>query len=198
MNASAAEESVIQSLGKANRQPADRWRLWIDGCGGYGLFGGKSWTVGGAIPDNDADIRVRSDMPRLAGQLTRNGEDYFWQPPDSAHRDLLISGKALPIDSSARLVFRRPSTLSTTAVVQLKSAHRFDDHIDHCLLCGDTVLIGPTADNHIVTSNFPDRVVLVFRDGVWKSKRETDGPLETLDLNCRVQLQSLAMTLEKA
>lgn len=182
-----------------DKPPASRWRLWIDGCGGYLLLAGDQWTLGGLSHDSRADICVRADLPRLAGTVERSGGDYFWKGvQESDRRELIPSGRTLALPGSARLTLHQPSALCESAVLTLSPPHRFDQHVDAVLLANETVLVGPSPDCHIRWRQSPDRAVLIRRDGQWLAKSGLAGESTPLAPGRRTMLRTLAMTLEEA
>ena len=189
----------------------------MDGCGGFLLLPGERWTVGGVDQDSPADVCVRADWPRRAGVIEREGADYFWraslqqssgQQPSGANevehkpRELMTSGRTLPITGSAEMKLVCPSSLSTSATLSLKAPHRFDGHVNSVILVNDTFLIGRSSDCHIRLSadldSTPNRTVVVFRSGRWQAKADDETYFHELFPGVRTSLQSLAITLEQA
>jgi hypothetical protein len=189
--------------------PASRWRLWIDGCGGYLLLSGSRWTLGGVSETSHADICVRADLPRLAGTIERCGGDYFWKPVQShskrelakrelAKRELVVHGRSLSVSGSAGVILQQPSALCDSAVLTVRPPHRLDEHVDAVVLANQTVLVGPGSECHIRCRELVERVVLIRRDDSWMVKEGTVGQARELRVGERVRLQTLAMTLEQA
>ncbi len=188
--------------------PAPRWRLWIDGCGGFLLLAGNHWSVGGLSQAGTADVCVRADWPRYAGSIERAGGDYFWNgaraaaspeltTPEMIARELITSGQTLPVPGSAALTLRQPSPLCDSAVLSLSPPHRFDQHVDGVVLVNETLLVGPTPDCHIRCRESSDRAVLTRRGDRWLAKAGLAGDFEPLEPGQRITLRSLAMTLEE-
>jgi hypothetical protein len=176
-----------------------RWRLWVDGSGGYLLLTGNSWSVGGLNQRMNADVCVRADWASLTGHIERAGNDYFWRGRAStAERILIRSGQVLPIPGSASIILRQPSPLCDSAVLQLKPPHRFDQHVDGVVLVNETLLVGPTIDCHIRCRESSDRAVIARRGDKWVAKAGLSGDFEELCPGRRMTLRTLAMTLEKA
>lgn len=179
--------------------PASRWRLWVDGCGGFLLLAGKRWTVGGVGDDRGADIRVRADLPRVAGTIERSGADYFWLGSrESDQRELIRSGEPLAVQGSARLSLQQPSPLCESAVLQLRAPHRFDEHVDAVVLVNETILVGPGADCHLRCRDCSERAVLIRRGSEWIAKPGLAGESVALEPGKRTLVKTLAMTLERA
>lgn len=185
--------------------PAPRWRLWIDGCGGYLLLPGTSWTLGGLSARPIADVRVRADWPRVAGRIERQASDYFWCDlssalPTAPKRTLITPGQVLPVAGSARMQLRQPNPLVATAVLELAPPHRFDEHVDGVVLLDQTLLIGPYQECHLrceapAGETIPERFLLTYRDGRWQAG--VAGHLGPLVVGRTTQLQSITMTLEQ-
>ena len=191
--------SVIKPQPKAPQSPVSRWRLWVDGCGGYLLMTGVRWSVGGLSPVSTVDICVQADWPRLAGQISRRGADYFWQGQKAADQKILLTdGTQVPVDGSALMTLGKPSQLSDTAVLSLNGPHRFDQHVDGVVLVRETILVGPGSDCHLRCRDASDRVVLQLKGNQWYAKAGLLGDFQRLEVGSRVVLQSLAMTLELA
>lgn len=191
--------SVIKSQQKSPQSAVSRWRLWIDGCGGFLLVTGVQWSVGGLSRVSNADICVQADWPRFAGQIIRQGADYFWQGQSSSDsKTLLTDGTPIPIPGSALMTLGKPSQLSDTAVLSLNGSHRFDQHVDGVVLVRETVLVGPGSDCHMRCRTASDRAILQLKDNQWYAKAGLLGDLQQFEVGQRVLIQSLAMTLERA
>ena len=191
--------SAIKTKPKTPQSPVSRWRLWVDGCGGYLLVTGVQWRVGGLSRASTVDICVQADWPRLAGQISRRGADYFWQGQRSADQKILLTdGTQVPVDGSALMTLGKPSQLSDTAVLALNGHHRFDQHVDGVVLVRETILVGPGSDCHLRCRDASDRAILQLKDNQWYAKAGLAGEFQKLELGCRVVIQSLAMTLELA
>ena len=213
MNVSAANATLSKVT-----PPASRWRLWVDGSGGYLLLTGDRWTLGGVSDQAEADIRVRADWPRLAGRIEREAGDYFWC--DMYHkglipkeRTLVTHGQQLPIPGSATVTLIQPSPLTATAVLDLAPPHRYDEHVDRVILVDGTLLIGPSPECHIRcepprndqahdnqthdsdSSQTPERLIMTRRGDRWLVG--TAGDLQELVVGQSTQLQSVTMTLEE-
>ena len=204
--------SAANAIDRKATPPASRWRLWVDGSGGYLLLTGSRWTVGGVSDQGEAEIRVRADWPRLAGRIEREAGDYFWSdiyhkgsiPQD---RTLVTHGQHLPIKGSARVRLIQPSPLTATAILDLAPPHRFDEHIDRVILVDQTLLIGTSSECHIQCeppkenskqdgdANALQRLIMTRRDERWLVG--TAGDLQELVVGQSFQMQSVTMTLEE-
>tara|TARA_R110002049_G_scaffold4601_5_gene32326 strand:+ start:459162 stop:459692 length:531 start_codon:yes stop_codon:yes gene_type:complete len=175
-----------------------RWRLWVDGCGGFLLLGGDAWSVGAVSHCDSADIGVRADWPRLAGQIRRQDDDYLWIESASSNPVLISDGQTLPIPGSAAMTLTKPSPLCRSARLNLSPPHRFADHMDGVVLVADALLIGPDSDCHIRTGGVEDRIVLTRRNTDWLARVGLTGEFTQLSIGNRLTFPSLTMTLETA
>lgn len=181
-----------------NESPTDRWRLWIDGCGGYLLLTGDCWTIGGVTADRQADICVHADLPRTAGTILRSEGDFFWSGVDGCdQREFLSGGQELSVRGSARITFHQPSSLCQSAVLKLAPPHRFDQHVDGVILVHETLLVGPGQDCHIRCRQSSHRIVLLRRANQWLVKLSPQDHSQPLLPGQRKTLQDLTMTLEE-
>jgi hypothetical protein len=179
--------------------PAARWRLWVDGCGGFLLLTGDRWSVGGYSDQSVADVCVRSDWPREAGTIQRADSDYFWEGAGTAdRRELITDRQPIPIQGSAVITLLQPSPLSDSAVLAVSPPHRFDQHVDGVILVNETLLVGPTPDCHIRCRESSDRAVITRRGDRWLAKAGLAGDFVELCPGQRMTLRTLAMTLEEA
>lgn len=189
----------VQATSNERKTPAlRRWRIWIDGCGGFLLLPGNRWTVGGFDAQSNPDICVRADWPRRAGEIHREGADYFWQPNQDEKRRLISPGDVIPVPGSAKMTLQSPSPLSTSARLQLAAPHRFDGHVDGAVLVNETILIGPEKDCHIRAHESESRAILVHRAGNWQAKLVNEDQFRQLVIGERINLDNLAMTMEEA
>ncbi len=208
-------ENQEHSMG--HRPPTPRWRLWVDGCGGFLIIGGDKWTVGGpgashngpgAKRDSATDVSVQADWPREAGTIRRNSDVFFWTPlgtdaeshaeEQSASRMLLTNNQTVPIAGSASMVFSKPSPLSHSAVLSLKPPHRFLGHVDKVILAENTILVGPTPDCAIRCLELDQKWTLVWSQNRWMAKRRESSEWIEFSNGNRTELDSVAMTLEVA
>jgi len=144
-----------------------RYLLWIDGVGGFLLCLGNRLTLGQAVADNPVEIPLVADVSRTHATVTRDPEGYVLEAlravrvnNQETKRALLRSGDRLTLGSSCQLVFGQPVPISTTARLNLASGHRFPLALDGVLLMGETILLGPGPQTHIVVPELRRNVVL--------------------------------------
>ncbi|TWT80028.1 hypothetical protein CA13_14400 [Planctomycetes bacterium CA13] len=184
----------------ASKPPANRWRLWVDGCGGFLVLTGDRWTVGGAMVADKNDIAVGADLPRTAGTILRNDDDYFWENNEAntanAKPAMIQSGTALPIPGSARLNLHKSSPLSGSAVLTLDPPHRFADHIDAVILADQTILVGPTPECNVRGTMLGGNIVMTRRGNRWYGKVIGTQDLKECPIGERVEIGNVALTWE--
>ncbi|TWU41259.1 hypothetical protein Q31b_26980 [Novipirellula aureliae] len=178
-----------------------RWRLWVDGCGGFLLLTGDRWSLGGIASANHSDIMIQADWPRNAGMISRQEDHYVWTPNQTNNEEkpaLIEFGKVIPVAGSAKLRLVQPNPLSPTAVLMLEPPHRFADHVDGVILADQTILIGPAADCHARGTMLTGKVLLVHRSEGWFAKAVGDKEFVKLLIGERTELAEVGMTLENA
>ena len=204
---------------RCSKPPVSRWRLWIDGCGGFLVLTGDAWTIGGpdlasSVDQHNAqsqsrDIRVHADLPRFAGTIHRQSDAFVWQaktPQSSDCQDKsekthwLTNGKPIPIPGSAKMMFTVASPLCQTARLDLVAPHRFAEHVDAVILAGSTILIGQDDQCHIRVPFKGDldvnRLTLTWKNDCWAVKEVGQNEFKTMDLGIQATVGQVAMTLE--
>jgi hypothetical protein len=132
--------------------------LWIDGVGSYAMCDAHEVSIGQAFPENQVDLAIRADISRKACIIRRKGEDHLIQPFQTTSLNgqilerpaILKSGCTLQIGDRVQLRYTRPTLLSGTARLELVSNHRWQPVLNSVILLGDSCVIGPQSDAHIV------------------------------------------------
>lgn len=195
----------------------DRFWLWIDGVGGYLVCGGERVVLGrpNAMDETttEADVTIQADLGRHHASITREGESYRLEASRATYVDdgpvdkalLLRDGQVVRLGEDVRLRFSRPSRLSNSARLDAEGAVAFRPTVSGVILMGETLILGPDIDHHVVCRDWLQRVVLVRR----KQRLEIHGPDDlTIDGrpirdgilprsgNVRVTGEHLAFTLQ--
>jgi hypothetical protein len=148
--------------------------LWIDGVGGYLVCLGNRLTFGQALPGARVDVPLVADVSRLHATLTRDAEGYVVE----AVRPILVNGAAVmrallqpgdrvTMGSSCQYLFRLPVPGSGTARLELVSGHRLPTSVDGVLLMAETLVMGGTAQSHVLIPDLKNPIVLFrHRDGL--------------------------------
>ena len=80
---------------------------------------------------------------------------------------LLAGGDAISIGPRCRLVFRRPSAASGTAILDLTAARLARGDVRQVILMDREILIGPGAAAHVRCDTLAQAAVLQRRGGRW-------------------------------
>jgi tetratricopeptide (TPR) repeat protein len=157
----------------AEGSPA-RVLLWVDGIGGYLVCLAPRVTLGQAAAEALVDVPLVADVSRLHATLTRDAEGYLLEGVKALQvnsqpvtRALLRQNDRVTLGTSCQFVFRQPVPVSTTARLDLVSGHRLPLAVDGVLLMGESLVIGPGPQAHIVVPDLNSPVVLFrHKDGL--------------------------------
>lgn len=182
----AALDGALPSSLPAGR----RFLLWIDGVGGYLVCEGEEIVLGQPAPDGRVDVPILGDVSRQHAKIHRNGEGYLITPL----RPTRINGRAvenvtslpdgslLELGEGVQLRFRRPHALSATARLEFVSRHRTQPTSDAVLLLGESCILGPAANSHVVCREWTRQVVLFRQEGqLWC---RTSGAFQIDERSC--------------
>ena len=166
------------------QQSGRRLVAWIDTVGGYLLCLGDEISLGQRSPQGAADIPFLADLSRRHALIRRDGESYVIIPTHSVRVDgvkltgpvVLRDQALLQLGDMVRLRFRRPHTLSATALLTPESHHRIDPAVDAIVLMSDSCILGPQENSHIRCRHWPGDLVLVRRGD--QVRAHTEMPLE--------------------
>jgi hypothetical protein len=163
--------------GAENLDGLERFLLWVDGVGGYLVCLKANVTLGQAsLPESFVDVPLIADISRLHATLTRDAEGYLLQAVRGAsvngkptERALLRHDDRITLGSSCQVQFRKPSSLSGTARLDLVSGHRLAvGGVDAVLLMADTLILGLGAQAHVLVPDLKQPVILFRnREGLW-------------------------------
>jgi tetratricopeptide (TPR) repeat protein len=149
-----------------------RFLLWADTIGGFLVCLGSHVVLGRATPGNEADVPLLGDLSRRHASIVRTGDSYVVR----AHHDCYINGRrvadeaplrhgdVLRLGPSVELEFHQPSPVSATARLALVSRHRLPLAVDGILLMGETCILGPSSQAHVLAPSLTQPVVL-YRQG---------------------------------
>jgi hypothetical protein len=155
--------------------------LWIDGVGAWLLCCGTSIDIGGpSQADDAADLRLMGPLSRRHATFQYIDDAWFLNPHQPCcvgktrlsaprclyHNDQIILGEKV------QLRFQRPSVLSASAVLQLESFHQPAQSVQGILLVVDSILLGSRADHHVHCADWPERLILLRRDGRFYCRSE--------------------------
>jgi hypothetical protein len=151
--------------------PGGRFLLWVDAVGGYLVCLDNQVILGRAGGDSQADVPLMGDLARHHATLVRDGDSYVVRAQQATYVNgkkvetaPLRDGDVVRLGASVELEFRQPSPVSATARLTVVSRHRLPLAVDGVLLMGETCIIGPTAQAHVVAKGLGDSIVL-YRQG---------------------------------
>ncbi len=199
----------------AVNNPASKSRLllWVDAVGGFFVCLGAEVRLGQAVPDNDVDVPLLADLSRHHATLRRDEEGYTIEPVRDVrlnHQRITTAswvndGSLLELGPALKLRFSRPHPLSSTARLDYVSHHRTQPSSSAVLLMADTLILGPSAHNHVVCRQWPHDVVLHRQHGglfcTSATPLEVDGKRfdgkAPLNLHSRVDGEGFSFSLEE-
>jgi len=146
--------------------------LLVDGAGSSLLVAHDRVRIGRAGGSSAVEVPIPADLQSHHADIVRDGEDYYltaYGPvrvnQGEVKRTRLADGDRIYLGPAAKLVFRRPSGKSDTAVLKLSHRSRLPQDVSDVVLFRETCLIGPQASCHIRTPDGNAQVVLFDRAG---------------------------------
>ncbi|NIL96364.1 MAG: hypothetical protein GTO53_03195 [Planctomycetales bacterium] len=191
-----------------------RLLLWVDAVGGFLICSGRRVLVGQAVPVAGVDVPIQADVSRRHLTIHRDQEGYVAAAAERTVIDgRLVQGAAnlrdgalIELGGHTRLQFRQPHPLSATARLNLVSHHRTQPAVDGIILMADTLILGPTADCHILARQLSGQVVLFRQNRQWRCRTEGEITVNgdkfqaeaSMGPGCRVEGRDFSLTLEIA
>jgi hypothetical protein len=160
--------SPLFEVARVTNQPdLPRFLIWIDAVGGFLVCPGAEVKFGQAIPASPIDVPLVADVSRHQLTIRRDAEGYVLDPVrETALNGIRLASAATLGDGDklglgpVELLFRRPHPLSATARVDFGSFHRTRPSCDAVLLMGDSCVLGPKPNSHIVCRSWRHDIVL--------------------------------------
>jgi len=136
--------------------------LWVDGVGGYLVCLNAKVTIGQATAETPTDIRLFAPIASLHAEIHRDEAGHYVLQPsrdtylndEPATKAVLKCGDRIALGSACRLVFRKPSALSSTAQLDVVSGHRQPWAVNGILLMDRTLILGTGGDAHVALPPF--------------------------------------------
>jgi len=155
--------------------------LWIDGVGSYAICDQIEVAIGQAFPGNQVDLAIRGDISRRAAIVRRHGEDHLIQPLQTVHVNgseidravVMQDGDLISLGTRVGLRYVRPTQLSGTARLELTGNSRWQPLLSAALLMGESCVLGPESNCHVICPDWSSKVVL-FRNGTQWMCRVSD------------------------
>ncbi|MBM4000901.1 MAG: FHA domain-containing protein [Planctomycetes bacterium] len=168
-------EPAVPAKGMDRRRLDDpaRFRLWVDGVGGFLVCARPELRIGQAAPGSDVDLAMLGDLSRTHATIRREGDGYVLEPTAATRIGgrpidgpaLLRDEDVIELGPSIRLRFRQPHALSATARIDFASSHRPQPSVDGVLLMAESCVLGPRKSNHVLCREWAKDVILFQRDG---------------------------------
>lgn len=189
------------------------FQIWIDGVGGYLVCPSKSVWIGQAIPRAGIDIPIKGDLRRRHACIELHRGEHLISPAGRLKIDgitarngvsPLVDGQELQFGECARLKYKQPHPLSQTARLDFSSGNRTTPWSDAVLLMAQTLIIGPSAQNHIECPGWERTLILLREENGWVCRTsgefEVDGQICTdespIRLDSIISGEDFSLTLE--
>jgi len=215
--ASAAAPNDRRSPSPARRAaaiaPSERYVLWVDGVGSYLLLSGERTTIGRIGSSALADIALAGDIEGVHAEILRVEHDWFLVPRAptrvggrAVERHLLADGDRIELSQKVRLDFRLPTSLSSSAVIELPRDQRLPCDARRVILLDGNLILGATTACHVITPDAAARVVLRISEdtfhchasqGVAIDGRDA-GSESTVPLGAHVTAGKLSFTITQS
>ncbi|MBI5864977.1 MAG: FHA domain-containing protein [Planctomycetes bacterium] len=156
----------------------------------------------------DVEVGLPADVLSRHAEILRQGDDYrlIAHGPASVNhqavsRAVLRDGDRIVLGSGTKLVFRKPSVKSDSAVLLLGDRCRMAQDVSFVVLFKGTCLLGPQASCHVRTREGDSRLVLFDRSGELFARRAgrdglPTGPAEPVSLGRTFEQGDLRLTLK--
>jgi hypothetical protein len=165
-----AAETAADPPADDGRPLPKRFRLWVDGVGGYLVCLSPRVTLGQATTDGPVDVPLFADVSRLHAELTRDAEGYVLESAREVQvngrpvkRMTLSNGDRITLGSTCQFVFRKPVPVSPTAKLELVSGHRLPQAVDGVLLMAEALVMGREGKAHVVLPDEVPAAVSLYR-----------------------------------
>jgi hypothetical protein len=151
----------------------ERFFLWIHGKGGYLICLKEAVVLGHAGGGRKVDVPLLAPVGAEHVRFWRESEGYWIEPIEPVWVDghlatgptWLRDGTHIQLAETVRLRFLLPHPCSMTGCLEFLSPHRTEPRSDAILLMGETCLVGPQPNCHIVCPWLPEPVVLFRHQG---------------------------------
>lgn len=182
--------------------------LVVDGVGSFLLSRSELVRIGRAHGTGLIDVPIPADVQSHHADIVREGDDYFLVAhgparvnQNPAMKSLLRDGDRIVLGTNAKMVFRRPSLRSGTAVVTLAANVRLPQDVSAVILFKDACIIGPHPSSHIRTHEGQTRLVIHEHAGGLCVRRggengQRPGPAEPLAIGTTSEFGDLRITVK--
>jgi len=150
--------------------PGKSFCIHVDGIGSYQVFLSSSVSFGPAGSSRSVDVPLMLDINVPTVTLSRSDDDYFLRATQpvlvnqtQTVNKLLADGDRIGLGNRCRIIFRRPSAASASAVLDLSGARLPGTPVRQVILLDREIIIGPGASSHIRADDLATPVVLQRR-----------------------------------
>jgi hypothetical protein len=140
----------------------DEFFLHVDGAGSFKVFTRPAITLGSVSSSRTVDVPLAIEAGAGTITVSRADDDYFVRTRDAANR-LLTSGEKFAAGSRGRILFRRPSAASATAVLDLAEARPAGPNLRNIVMMDREIVIGPGSGDHIRSADLSQSAILQRR-----------------------------------
>jgi len=170
--------------------------VWVDGVGGYAIYDPPEAIFGGRGANKES-IEIVSELPKLALSVKYLGDEYIVQR--LAAKTVEVNGVIIPgpfvlsdgdemkVDGSVRLLFTKPSSLSNTAVLKIKSRHRWPESIDGVILLRGLCVLGPSVSAHVNCKQWSQDITLFRQEDLWQYRLQSKTRSEHGLIDCTLK-----------
>ncbi len=165
--AGAPARSPLAPQQQPKPRSQDRVLMLIDGIGSYLVLAGSRITLGRVGSSARPDVALNADLEGIHAEIVRTDGDYFLLARGAVNvagrpveKHLLADGDEVELGRRASFKFRLPTSLSTTAVLELATSLRLSGDVRRVVLLDQHLVVGKSEDCHITAQSGPERLVL--------------------------------------
>jgi tetratricopeptide (TPR) repeat protein len=189
----------------------DRSLLWIDGLGTFLILQAPRVSIGRVGSTSRPDLALTADLAGYHAEISRSGEDYFVTAIQGdvrvggrkVQKKLLTDDDALELGKRCRIRFGQPTSMSATALLDLRKGMRIEGDVKTIVLLDDNLIVGPGANCHIRAPMLNSRFLIQKgKDGLLCRAEQgivVDGKDSGLDVEIqpgtRLQVEDLTFTV---
>ena len=148
----------------------DDFSLLVDGVGSFKVIARPVITLGPVSSSRKLDVPLAIDAGISPITISRSDDDYFLRGGDGVSVNgtattsrLLANGDKIAIGPRSRIIFRKPSQASATAVLDLGDARPAAASLRNVVLMDREIVIGPGSADHIRALDLREPAILLRR-----------------------------------
>lgn len=191
---------------------ADSFVLWVDGVGGYLVCANEINTIGRDVDHPHISIPILGDLRRRHARIeTLDGQhvllplggvqiDGHWANAPVEMKHL----QTIEFDGGVKLRYTQSHPLSATGRLDFVSGHRTQPWSDGVLLVSQSIILGPSRNNHVFCPTWRFDVTLFRREDKWFFRAEEEFEIDgqcienegEIKFNSRIVGEDYSLTLE--